>query len=123
MIDNSSQDGVSQVDTTNTTSSNQKVNVEMAVIAYVFFLIPLLTESKDDPFVKFHLKQAITLVIFSVSAWIVSSVVPVIGWFIIGPVTSLLFLVFWVMGVVNAINKQQKELPLIGKYAEQLLKF
>lgn len=103
--------------------ADKKVNVEMAVLAYILFLIPLLTDAKDDPFVKFHLKQAILLVIVAVSASVISSVIPFLGWFILGPITTIFCLVLWIMGILNAVNKQKKELPLIGKYAEQLLKF
>ena len=39
------------------------------------------------------------------------------------PFGSLFTLVIWVMGVLNAINGEQKELPIVGKYADQLLKF
>lgn len=100
-----------------------EVNVTMAVLAYIIFLIPLLTEAKDDPFVKFHIKQGIMLVIFAVVTYTLSVVIPVLGWFILGPVTTIMTVVFAIMGILNAVNKQQKELPLIGKYAEKYLKF
>ena len=103
-------------------ADGQKVNVEMAVIAYIIFLVPLLTDAKDDPFVKFHLKQAIILVIAAVISSVIASI-PVIGWFLLGPVLSIGLLILWIMGLVSAINKEKKELPIIGKYAEQLLKF
>lgn len=105
------------------TKGDKKVNVEMAVVAYIIFLIPLLTESKNDPFVKFHLKQAILLVIVAVGGSVISSVIPLLGWFILGPIVTIFCLVLWIMGIINALNKKMKELPLIGKYAEQLLKF
>lgn len=101
----------------------KKVNVEMAVIAYILFLIPLLTDAKDDPFVKFHLKQAMLLVILTIITSVVSTAIPVIGWFFIWPIASIFFLVLWIIGIVNAVNKEKKELPVIGKYAEQWLKF
>ncbi len=106
-----------------TIKSDKPVNMEMAVIAYIIFLVPLLTDAKDDPFVKFHLKQAMFLVILAVLTSAVSAIIPVLGWFIIGPLASVFYLVLWVIGIVNALNKEQKELPVIGKYAEQWLKF
>ena len=104
-------------------ADGQKVNVEMAVIAYIIFLVPLLTDAKDDPFVKFHLKQAIILVIAAVISSMIAAVIPVIGVLIISPILSIGLLILWIMGLVSAINKEKKELPIIGKYAEQLLKF
>ena len=104
-------------------ADGQKVNVEMAVIAYFIFFVPLLTDAKDDPFVKFHLKQAILLVIGAVISSMIAAVIPVIGVLIISPILSIGLLILWIMGLVSAINKEKKELPIIGKYAEQLLKF
>lgn len=109
--------------TTTTAKKDGEVNVTMAVLAYIIFLIPLLTDAKEDPFVKFHIKQGIVLVIFAVVTYTLSVVIPVLGWFILGPVTTIMTVVFGIMGILNAVNKQQKELPLIGKYAEKYLKF
>ncbi len=102
-------------------TDEQKVNVEMAVIAYFIFFVPLLTDAKDDPFVKFHIKQAIILIIGVVISSVISSV-PLIGW-LFGSILTIGILILWIMGLISAINKEKKELPIIGKYAEQLLKF
>jgi len=41
---------------TQPTQSGQK-NTAMGIIAYIVFFVPLLTSSKNDPFVKYHVKQ------------------------------------------------------------------
>ena len=98
-----------------------KKNTTMAAIAYVLFFVPLLTgDAKKDSFVKYHVKQGLVLFIFAVIAWFVSSVIPVIGWFIISPLSSLAILVFMIMGIINAANGEEKPLPLIGSYADKL---
>jgi len=91
-------------------------NTGMAIVAYIIFFIPLLTEAKDDPFVKYHVKQGLVLFV----AWVVSgfiSMVPLIGW-TVGPLLSLAMLVLMVVGIIGASKGEQKPLPLIGKYAE-----
>jgi len=35
----------------------------MAILAYILFFIPLLTDSKNDPYVKYHIKQGLVLFI------------------------------------------------------------
>jgi uncharacterized membrane protein len=93
-------------------------NTGMAVVAYLIFFVPLLTEAKDDPFVKFHVKQGLILFL----AWIVLtifSMVPVIGW-VLGPILSLGLLILMVIGILNAVNGETKELPLIGQYASKI---
>ncbi len=96
-------------------------NKGMAIVAYILFFVPLLTEAKESPFVKFHIKQAIMLII----AWVAVTIlgmVPVLGW-IAAPIASLALFVFWIIGVINAVNGEAKQVPLIGKYADKYLKF
>ena len=102
-------------------SSEQKdspKNTTMAFVAYIFFVIPLLTDSKNDLFVKYHVKQSLGLLI----AWIaisIFSIVPIVGW-VFGPILAIAVLVLWFLGVLNALQGDQKPLPLIGEYAEKL---
>lgn len=93
----------------------------MAILAYIIFFIPLLTEAKNSSYVKFHVKQGLILTLASIAISIIDKL-PVIGG-LVGILGSLLVLVLWVMGIMNAINGQQKELPVIGKYAEEWFKF
>jgi uncharacterized membrane protein len=99
-------------------------NVAMAVIAYFLFFVPLLTDSKDDPFVKFHVKQSLLIFSLNIGLYILRFF-PVIGRFMwaITPITSLAIFALFIIGIINAINKQKKELPFIGKFADQIFKF
>ena len=52
----------------NTTHHEGEKNTLMAVLAYlgILILVPFLTDAKKDPFVKFHLKQGVALIIVEV---------------------------------------------------------
>lgn len=91
----------------------------MGVLCYlgILVLIPLLTDSKNDPFVKFHIKQGLTLLIFSIIVSVIGAV-PVIGWTIAG-IGSLFTLVLLIMGIINVVNGVEKPLPVIGQYADK----
>lgn len=110
-----------------TTAQSEKTatsnSTGMAIVAYIIFFVPLLTESKDDPFVKFHVKQALMLVITGLAVSVLGSIIPLIGWFIIGPFGSLAVFVLWIIGIINAANGKKQELPIIGKYAEKWFTF
>src|SRR5690554_4964394 len=93
-------------------------NTGMAVVAYLIFFIPLLTDAKDDPYVKFHTKQGIVLFISWVVTWIIS-MIPVLGWLLILPL-NLFLLVLLIIGVLNAVNGKKQELPVIGQYASKI---
>jgi len=112
-----------------TNSSGQKPqnrNV-MAAIAYVLFFIPLLTDDKKDPYVKYHVKQGLALLILGVIVWIINSIIyqifPFYAWYIARMISWILNLglfVLFVMGVLNAFGNKEKPLPVIGKFAEKI---
>lgn len=101
-------------------------NKVMAILAYfgILVLIPLFA-AKESKFARYHVNQGLVLFIAEVAYGIVyailSSIIWAISWRlyfitrIIG-IFSLVFLVLSVIGIVNAVNGQAKELPVIGKF-------
>ena len=90
----------------------------MALFSYLWILIiiPFLTDAKKDPFVKYHLGQGLMLVIFEVVGMFVG-IIPFIGW-LVAWVIWLTSIVLAIMGIMNVVNGQEKELPIIGQYAK-----
>ncbi len=89
-------------------------NVAMGVIAYILFFVPLLTDAKDDPFVKYHIKQGLLVFLIGLGAFVLSPVLFFITW-----IVHLFVLVMIILGIVNVLNNKQEPLPLIGQYAEK----
>lgn len=89
------------------TSSNRTL---MAVLCYfgILVIIPLLTDAKNDPFVKFHIKQGLVLLIAYVIAGFIAWI-PIIGWLI-----WLALFILFIIGIVNASTGKEGELPVIG---------
>ncbi len=111
--------------TNQTPTPTSTKNTTMAAIAYIIFFVPLLTDSKDDPFVKFHVKQGLLLVILSILVSIFNSIIgriPIVGW-LIGLILVFGLFVLWLIGIMNALNGKMDPLPVVGQYAEQYLKF
>lgn len=92
-------------------------NTGMAVVAYIIFFLPLLTDAKNDPFVKYHVKQGLVLFIAAVIAWLIISVLPIIG-LLISPILNIAIIVLLIIGIMNAVNGVEKPLPLIGTFAK-----
>lgn len=101
----------------------------MAILAYIFFLIPLLA-ARDKKFAMYHTEQALIL-------WIAFIVIYIVMWiliFIIGKISSglacvvsfgmlvpwIAYVVLWIMGLLNSIGGKVKPLPFIGAYGEKL---
>lgn len=105
----------------NKVAKAEEKNLGMAVVAYIIFLVPLLTEAKNDPFVKFHLSQSIGLIVFGVAVSIIW-IIPILGW-IIGAIGYVFWFICWIVGIVNAASGKEAELPLIGPLAKKYIKF
>ncbi len=87
----------------------------MAILCYlgILVLIPLLTSHKKDPFVKFHIKQGLVFLIAGV-------IVGAISWFpVFGWAAGILLFILFIIGIVNAATGKQKELPIIGQFADK----
>ncbi|MBQ7874619.1 MAG: zinc-ribbon domain-containing protein [Oscillospiraceae bacterium] len=80
---------------------------------FIFIIIALLLEP-DSKFLRYHINQSLVLTVFGVVCGL-CAIVPIIGW-IVGVVGSVAALVFTIMGIVHAINREAKDLPIIGKY-------
>jgi uncharacterized membrane protein len=107
--------------TTTTATAHQDKN-PMAFLAYlwVLILIPFLTPAKDDPFVKYHLKQGLMLIIFEIIGWFLNYIlvwIPFIGWLIMW-LWWIASLVLVIIGLMNVGKGEEKELPFIGHYAK-----
>ncbi|MDD5626302.1 MAG: hypothetical protein PHG83_04010 [Patescibacteria group bacterium] len=101
----------------NNQKPTQQKNTGMAIIAYLIFFIPLLTDAKNDPFVKYHVKQGLTLLIAGVIVGILSSFLP---WSLyrISQLLNLFVFVLMIIGIMNASKGEEKPLPIIGKFAD-----
>ncbi|MFC1789738.1 DUF4870 domain-containing protein [Patescibacteria group bacterium] len=100
------------------TEEGQKINV-IALISYLgpLCLIPILTQEKNE-FVKFHAKQGLILFISEAIIWFFVALLPI--FYIILWIFNIAWLVLSIIGIINVTKNKKKELPLIGKFAENL---
>ena len=105
-----------------TTSENSKI---CAILSYV--LVGIIWYFVDDTmrsnsFVKFHVKQALVLLIVSVLFMFVSAIlifIPILGWLVIF-VGNLALIALWIFGLYHSATDKETELPVIGQFAEKL---
>lgn len=120
-----------KVDNTGNSNQNDQSNtILFSILSYIgiLWLIPLLVE-KNDKVVRFHVNQDIVLFIFdiigSIAVGILSAIfvfIPVISFLgvVIASLFGILCFILMIIGIVNAANKSEKPLPIIGKF--QVLK-
>ena len=74
----------------------------VAYITWIGLLIAIVAGDKEGA--KFHLNQALVIFLFSLL-----SPFPCIGW-----AWGIFMVVCWIMGLIAAINQEEKPVPLIG---------
>jgi len=83
----------------------------VAYLTWIGLVIAFCAGDKEGA--KFHLNQALVITLAELAGGIVM-VIPIIGW-IVGGLWSLFVFVCWVLGLVAAINQEEKEVPLLGQ--------
>ena len=82
---------------------NAKTTSIVAYITWIGLLIAVLAGDKEGA--KFHINQALVILLFGLL-----SVIPCLG-----QIWAIFIFVCWIMGLIAAINQEEKEVPLIGK--------
>lgn len=86
-----------------------KVTSIVAYISWIGLLIAFLAGDKEGA--KFHINQALVIMLFSLVSLL--SFIPFVG--ILATIWSIFMVVCWILGIIAAINQEEKEVPLIGK--------
>lgn len=99
-------------------------NKVMGILAYlgILCLVPIFA-AKNSPYARFHANQGLVLFIAEIAYGIVYGIlavvfafIPVIGLIVIALIglASIVFVVFLVIGIMNACSGEPKKLPIIG---------
>lgn len=100
-------------------------NKAMGILAYLSFLVLVpLFAAQNSPFARYHANQGLVLFIAEVAYGILVSILTAVFWAIswtLGGIMSTLFsllwlafLVFLILGIMNAAKGEMKPLPIIG---------
>lgn len=97
-----------------------------AILAY-FFPIGLIwylvdENMKKNKFAQFHVYQSLVLAITSIILSIAAIIVTAISFgflFFLAWIVNIAMLVLFIIGLVHAAQGEEKELPIIGRYAKK----
>ncbi len=98
----------------NTSNNNNKV---MAVLAYLGPLVIIsYLVSKNDPFVKFHIKQGLVLFVISIIMWVLGGGMFFYSFWMLWRIVHLAVIILSIIGIINVLGNKEKELPLVGQF-------
>ena len=96
----------------------------IAVIAYItiigLIIAFVMNNEKKEPFASHHIKQSLGLALTGLALGIIG-IVPIIGW-LINIVGIFVLIYMWIVGLMNAINGKESNVPFLGKKYNEWLK-
>ena len=76
-----------------------------SIVAYITWIgLSIAFCAGDKEGAKFHLNQALVIFLFGLLVWIPC----------LGQIWGIFIIVCWIMGLIAAINQEEKPVPLIG---------
>ena len=97
----------------------------LTIIGWIIALISYNNSIEKSSLARFHIRQSLGLFLTGIAIYIVEFMLLfVIGFFAF--LFQLLFIVlfiFWIIGLVNAANGQEKPLPVVGDIYQRTLTF
>lgn len=119
------------MDTTNQVVDNGKTAAIISYLTIIGWLISYFALYKDNktPLATYHLRQSLLLMLLALGYQFIRImllfVIPLSAWFMFSIILSILgigFLVLWILGLIAAVNGEEKPMPLIGEKAQELFK-
>lgn len=94
---------------------DKKTTSWVSYVTFIGWIIAYLSGDKEGA--KFHLNQSLVIWLGYLIVFVANKIllfIPIIGWLAV-LAAYVFLLVMWVMGLIAAINQEEKELPLIGQ--------
>ncbi len=97
------------------------------LIGFIIAMVMNSDQKNKSELGVFHIRQALGLYITSFAMMFASFIlvfIPVLGW-IIAMLINIAYIgvfVFWILGLVSAINSEKKLMPVVGQFYQNLLK-
>lgn len=102
-------------------------NKTLSIVSYItligWIIAYFVGKDKADDLLKFHLKQSLGLIIFSIIWSILLNIIISISSLPILGILGFASLILMIIGIINAANGVKKPLPIIGSMFENKFAF
>ena len=109
---------------TSTPAASATEDRTVAILTYItiigFIIAIVMHSSKKTALGSFHLRQGLGLFLTGLVIWIpcvIISMIPIVNFIMIlvWPLLGISLLVLWIIGLLAAVNGQQKPMPIVGE--------
>lgn len=95
-----------------------------AIIAYITIIGLIIAFVKNnevkDPFASFHIRQMLGICVTGFALGVIG-IIPILGT-LISLLGTLFVIILWVMGLISAVNGEEKKVPILGEYYQEWFK-
>lgn len=102
-------------------------NKTLSIVSYItifgWLISFIVGKEKADRLLRYHLRQSLGLIIFSIILSIILRILISVTQMGILNILGIVPLVLIIIGAINAANEVEKPLPLIGKMVEDKFSF
>ncbi len=109
----------------NDTQNEDKTVAILSYITLIGWIIAFVMHgSKKTKLGTYHLRQGLGLNVLVVGFMFLNvflAFIPILGW-LLSLGIGITLLIFWIFGLLSAINGENKPIPLIGKPMQSILK-
>ncbi|WP_338792912.1 hypothetical protein [Bernardetia sp. MNP-M8] len=102
-------------------SDKEKSNGIIAYITIIGWVIAFVqNQEQKSEYVNFHIRQMLGIGVAGIALSVVN-IIPLLGW-LISILGIIPLVIFWVMGLMGAINGEHKPVPIIGEHFQEWFK-
>jgi uncharacterized membrane protein len=102
-------------------------NKTLSIVSYItvfgWLISFVIGKDKANSLLRYHLKQSLGLIIFSILFSIVLNILLMVIKIGLLGILGFIPLILMIIGIINAANEVEKPLPLIGKMFEDKFSF
>jgi len=94
-------------------------------IGWIISLVTSNNTTPKPPLVVFHLRQSLGLLAISTALWILNFMLlsTFSGWYWIYTCLSVALFVLWIIGIISAVQGEEKPIPVVGPLFQQWFQF
>lgn len=93
----------------------------LTIIGWIIAIVMYNDSQKGNTLVRFHLRQSLGLYLLGIAGSIIA-IIPILGW-LIWITVSIGVLVFWILGIISAVQSEEKPVPVVGDLFQDWFSF
>lgn len=100
----------------------------ITIVGWIIALVMYNDSQKGNTLVRFHLRQSLGLILTAFAggiALVIIAMIPILGLItvVLLPVLYIGIFVLLILGIINAVQSEEKPIPLFGKFYDEKLTF